>query len=197
MPELDSFLIDDLIVQHQRGALCEAPAKRQPRPSLIPTVRRFVAACAARWTSAVLIGVSMVAAVQVRGEASTLDQIVKSFAEYVVGQGSVKAVRVSTDATVAMRWQAATYKPQNSVSASRELLYAEAALVTSAILMSLPDVRRIAFTMVRGEQVLAMGEVSRSGSLALRFTPHLGGGIYTQPESRPKLYLPGGHGADL
>lgn len=211
MPEPHPFLIDDLIIEHQRDLLREAAAERQlssPRPpraadagrqaqpGLISTARRFIVAWAARWTAAVLIAVSLVAAVQVRGEASTLDQIVKSFAENVLGQGSVKAVRVSTDTTVAMRWEAATYKPQNSVAASRELLYAEAALVTSAILGSLRDVRRIAFTMVWGEQVLATGEVSRSQSLALRFAPRLGGGIYTKPESRPKLYLPGGDGTE-
>lgn len=212
MPESHAFLIDDLIAEHQRDLLREAAAqrhpssprpthssgaRRQPRPSgLIPNVRRFVVAWAARWTAAALIAVSLVAAVQVRGEASTLDQIVKLVAENVLGQGSVKVVRVSTDATVAMRWEAATYKPKNSVAASRELLYAEAALVTSAILGSLPDVPRIAFTMVRGEQVLAAGEVSRSRDLALRFTPQLGGGLYTKPESRPKPYQPGGHGTE-
>lgn len=221
MPEPHPLLMDDLIVEHQRDLLREAHAGRQlgvaraadrsesgrartprpadrpvgerrPWPGLLTIIRRFAMTWAARWTVGALIAVSLVAAGQGRGEASTLDQIVKSFAENVLGQGSVKAVRVSADATVVMRWEAATYKPQNSVAASRELLYAEAALVTGAVLGSVQEIPRIAFTMVRGNQVLAMGEVSRSQGLVLRFAPALGGGTYSEPESRPRLHLPGG-----
>lgn len=47
-------------------------------------------------------------------------------------------------------------------------------------------------TAGQGKLVLATGEVSHSQNLVLRFTPQMGGGIYTETESRPKLYVPGG-----
>ncbi|OFX34931.1 MAG: hypothetical protein A2Z07_07190 [Armatimonadetes bacterium RBG_16_67_12] len=50
-------------------------------------------------------------------EASTLDQIVKSLAENVLGRDTVKAARVSADAAVVMRWEAATYRSQNGLAA--------------------------------------------------------------------------------
>ena len=125
-------------------------------------------------------------------EASTLDQIVKSLAENVLGRDTVKAARVSADATVVMRWEEATYRSQNGLAASRELLYDEAEPVTGAILGSLRDIRRVTFTMVRGGQVLATGDIARSQGLMLRFAPQLGGGIYTKPASRQKVYRPGG-----
>lgn len=207
MPALHPLLMDDLIVEHQRDLLREASAERhariprrtdrpdserRPWPSLIPTIRRLAMMWAARWTVGVLIAVSLVAAGQGRGEASTPDQVVKSLAENVLGHGSVKAVRMSADATVVIRWEAATYRPQNSLAASRELLYDEAGLVTGAILGPLRDVRRITFTMVRGGQVLATGDIARSQDLVLRFAPQLGGGTYTKPASRSKVSVPGG-----
>ena len=88
--------------------------------------------------------------------------------------------------------EAATYKPQNSLETSRELLYAEATLVTGAILGPLQDIRRITFTMARGEQVLATGDVSRSEGLMLTFSRVLGGGTYKKPELRPGNQVPGG-----
>lgn len=140
-----------------------------------------------------IVGLLMAtAAVAVNG--STLDQTVKAIAENVLGRGSVKAVRVSTEAAVVMRWDAATYRPQNSIAASRELLYGEADLVTGAILGSLRDIRHITFTMARGGRVLATGEVWRSQNLVLRLVPQLGGGTYTRPDSRQPTYLPGGSG---
>lgn len=211
MPEPHPLLMDDLIVEHQQDLLREASAGRrartfwladkpadradggvQPWPGLIPIIRRLAMTWAARWTVGILIGVSLVAAGQGAVEASTLDQNAKSIAENVLGRDTVKTARVSADATAVMRWEAATYRPQNSIAASRELLYDEASLVTGAILGSLRDVRRITFTMVRGEQVLATGEVSRSQDLVLRFVPQLGGGTHTKPESRPKPRMPSG-----
>ena len=96
------------------------------------------------------------------------------------------------DATVVMRWEAATYRSQNGLAASRELLYDQAELVTGTILGSLRDIRRVTFTMVRGGQVLATGDIARFQGLMLRFAPQLGGGIYTKPASRQKVYRPGG-----
>jgi hypothetical protein len=149
-----------------------------------------------RWITASIVALLLATAAQVAVHASTLDQIVKSLAENVLGQGSVKAARVSANATAVMRWEAATYEPRNSTAASRELLHDEASLVTGAILGSLPDIRRVTFTMVRGGRVLATGEVSRSQHLVLRLVPHLGGGFYTKPGARPTLTTPAGGRAE-
>ncbi|MDR7418950.1 MAG: hypothetical protein QN178_08560 [Armatimonadota bacterium] len=145
-----------------------------------------------RFVWVVVLALSLAVTAPVRADASPLDQIVKSIAENVLGRDSVKAVRVSVDATAVMRWEAATYRARNGIGTSRELLYDEAGLVTGAILGSRRDIRGISFTMVRGGRVLATGEVSRSQNLVLRLAPHLGGGIYTKPKSRPMLYEPVG-----
>jgi hypothetical protein len=215
MPEPHALLMNDLIVEHQRDLLREASAERQagtprpvnrsggrrrPWPSLIPAVRQLAVAWTARrtarWTASVLLAVLLAAAGQGRAESATMSQIVTALAENVLGRGAVQAVRISTDATVVIRWEAATYRPQNSVAASRELLYDEASLVTGAILGSLRDVRRITFTLVRGGQVWAAGEIAQSGDLVLRFAPQLGGGIHTKPSSQLKVPVSGGGRAE-
>ena len=149
-----------------------------------------------RSIAVMIVALSLVTVPQVAVDASTLDRIVKSTAENVLGRDSVKAVQVSTDATAMMRWEAATYRPRNSIAVSRELLHGEAGLVTGAILGSLPDIDRITFRMVRGGQVLATGDISRSRHPVLWLAPHLGGGIYTGPDSRPTLVAPGGSGSE-
>ena len=209
MTEPHPFLMDDLIVEHQRDLLREASVERQwraPRPKhepdsawrsrrgLIPTIRRLAVAWGVHWMAVIILALPLATVAPVGVDASTLDQIVKSIAENVLGRDSVKAVRVSADATAVMRWEATTYRTQNSIAASRELLYDEAVLVTGAILGSLRDIRRITFTMVRGGQVLGTGEVSRSQNLVLRLVPQLGGGIYTKPDSRLTPYGPSGGG---
>lgn len=214
MPEPHALLMDSLVVEHQRDLLREASAERQtriPRPTnraeggrhlwlgLIPGIRRFgltlTARRAARWTAGVLMAVLLVAAGP-RAEAASLEQIVTSLAENVLGQNAVKAVRTSADATVSIRWEAATYRPQNSLAATRELLYAEAGLVTGSILGSVRDVRRITFTLVRGGQTLAAGEITPSRDLVLRFASHLGGGQYARPASQLKVPASGGGRAE-
>ncbi len=207
--------MNDLIVEHQRDLLREASAerragtprpanwsggRRRPWPGLIPAVRQLAVAWTARRTArltvGVLLAVLLAAAGQGRAESATMSQIVTALAENVLGRSAVQAVRISTDATVVIRWEAATYRPRNSVAASRELLYDEASLVTGAILGSLRDVRRITFTLVHGGQVLATGEIAQSGDLVLRFAPQLGGGIHAKPSSQLKVPVSGGGRAE-
>jgi hypothetical protein len=208
MTEIHPFLMDDLIAEHQRDLMREASAERwsakvstgRPRKRPASATRRLVALMAsrvARQSADILSVVALatllaLAAGQGQAEASSLVQTVRSFAENVLGRGMVKWVRVSPDSTVAMRWEAATYKPQHSLETSRELLYGEAALVTGAVLGPLQDIPRITFTMVRGEQLLATGDVSRSQGLTLTFAPVLGGGTHKKPEFRPGNQVPGG-----
>jgi hypothetical protein len=207
MPEPHVFLFDDLIVEHQRDLLREAAAERwSARVSAgrawrgsISTIRCIVVVMGsrvARQSAGILSVVALatllaLAVAQNQAEALSPVQTVRAFAENVLGRGMVKWVRVSADSTVAIRWEAATYNPQNSLETSRELLYAEATLVTGAILGPLQDIRRITLTMARGEQVVATGDVSRSEGLMLTFSRVLGGGTYRKPESRPRIYPPG------
>jgi hypothetical protein len=181
MPEPHVFLMGDLIVEHQRDLMREAAAER------------WTARQSAGILSIVALATLLVLAFgQGQAEGSTLVQTVRSLAENVLGRGMVRWVRVSSDSTVVMRWEAATYKPTNSREASRELLYGEAALVTGAVLGPLQDIHRLTFSMVRGEQVLATGDISRSHGLTLTFSPVMGGGTHKKPESRPGIYPPGG-----
>ncbi|OFX28071.1 MAG: hypothetical protein A2Z07_05315 [Armatimonadetes bacterium RBG_16_67_12] len=140
---------------------------------------------------AVLLTISVLA--QVRAEAAILIQTVRSLAENTLGTGTVKSVRtVDVGATVLISWESVTYKAANSAAATRELLYAEAALATGAVMGPLQDVRRIRFTIQKGDRTLATGEVWRVRSLTLAFADELGGGTYKAAESKTKPVAPGG-----
>lgn len=139
-----------------------------------------------------LVALVLVVGGQTGVDGSTLDQIAKSLAENVLGRGSVTSVRTAADATMVMRWEAATLRPQVPMTVSRELLYAEAELVTGAVLASLREVRRITFTIVRGPTVLASGEARRFHDVVVRFVPELGGGAMTKIPSTPRGSAPGG-----
>ncbi len=142
-------------------------------------------------TIALLLTFSLLAASQ--GEAATLAEAVRNVAESVLGHGVVTSLRTDgATSTVLMRWRSATYKAGNKLPTTRELLYTETVLATSAIMGQLPEVRRIRFTVLLGDRMLATGETSRARGLQLVFAPALGGGIYKAPASTSKPYLPGG-----
>jgi hypothetical protein len=56
----------------------------------------------------------------------------------------------------------------------------------------LQEVRRIRFTVLQGNRMLATGETSRARALQLAFAPELGGGIYKAPASTGTANSPSG-----
>lgn len=113
---------------------------------------------------------------------------VRSLAEDVLGPGSVTSVRMLDDgAQVLIRWESPTYKPSTPVAVTREQIFAEAQLATGSVMGQLDQVKRIRFTIVRKDQMLATGENSRSRGVVMMFSPKMGGGIMkpTNPKYDP------------
>jgi hypothetical protein len=150
-------------------------------------LRRLARGVAGFLTLVVAIGALAAA----RAEGATLLDIIRSLAENTLGAGTVKIVRIDREATVSLQWDSATYRPGNTAAVTRELLFAEAALATGNIIATLPDIRGIRFTITRGKQILATGEVWRVDSIRLDFAIALGGGTYV-PDPRVKPSSPGG-----
>ncbi len=142
------------------------------------------AAVARRLTRGVASFLALVVAIgtlaAARAEGATLLDVIRSLAESTLGAGTVKVVRIDRDATVSLQWDTATYRPGNGKPVTRELLFVEAALATGHIITRLPDVRGIRFTITRGKQVLATGEVWRVDSIRLDYAIASGSGSYAQ-----------------
>jgi hypothetical protein len=120
-------------------------------------------------------------------------QGVRALVENVLGPGTVKSVRMAdAGTTVMLVWESATYKPANRLALTRELLYAEAALATGAVMGPLWDLRRVRFSIVRGTQLLASGETGRARPLIVAFGAALGGGTYVAGPVPVRPVVPGG-----
>ncbi len=143
---------------------------------------------------AVLVVFTLLVAVQ--ANAASVLEASRALAENVLGDGQVKSLRAAdNDATLLIRWESATYKATNSQATTRELLYAEAILTTNSIIGQLPQVFRIRFTIMQGEHMLGTGQTTRAHGVSLMFSPALGGGTYSVPESKPKPMVPGADGS--
>lgn len=115
-------------------------------------------------------------------------QTARSLAENVLGSGTVKSLSIVEDGTkVLMRWEAATYRPNNKLEATRDLLYAEAELATGSILGRMKEVATVRFSILIKDQTVATGENLRGKGVSMVFAPALGGGTHKpRPPSDPK-----------
>jgi hypothetical protein len=117
----------------------------------------------------------------------------RALAENILGTGTVKAISTADHGrTVAIRWESPTFKVTNTVAASRELLYAEAVLASSAIMASVPETTRVRFAIVRHGRPMAGGEAVRGRATLLVFSAELGGGVYEAPVTVGTTVRPGG-----
>ena len=131
-----------------------------------------------RLASLVVIALAVALLSAPHTEATPLERSVRRIAETVLGEGTVQVVQVVHNGRVALvRWEAATYEPENPLAVTREILYGEAELTTGAVIARLPELIRIRFAIVHGKEVLAQGETGRGG-LRLVFGSALGGGTY-------------------
>jgi hypothetical protein len=125
-------------------------------------------------------------------DAATPAARLRALAENVLGAGTVRAVStIDEGRTLVIRWESATFKPTNTLAATREFLYAEAVLTSSAVMASLPEVTRVRFTIVRDGRPLAAGEALRGQATLLAFSAEVGGGVYESPVT-VKTTRPGG-----
>jgi hypothetical protein len=126
-------------------------------------------------------------------QAAPATERIRALAENILGRDTVRLVRLADQgSTVIIVWTSPTYRRTNTVAATRELLYAEAALAAGAISGVLPEVTRIRFTIVVDGRVLATGEAVRARALVLSYDAWLGGGTYTQTEAPVRPVVPGG-----
>jgi hypothetical protein len=115
----------------------------------------------------------------VQAESNEVAATARSLAENVLGAGTVTSLTVADKgATILIRWESATWRPNLKVDAVRDGLVAEAQLATGSILGRIYTVSRIKFSIKRADAVLASGENNRSGGLKLNFAASLGGGTY-------------------
>jgi len=115
----------------------------------------------------------------VQAAANGIAATARSLAENVLGRGTVTSLTLADQgATVLIRWESATWRPNLKVEAVRDGLVAEAQLATGSILGRLHTVSRVKFSIKRADAVLATGENNRSSGLKLTFAASLGGGTY-------------------
>lgn len=135
---------------------------------------------------AALVGLAPGAQAQEEKPALPLITQVRSLAENVLGTGLIRGVSVTEGgATVLMRWEAATYRPEHKAEYARNQLFGEAELVTGSIMGGVRSVSRIRFSMARRDgQVLASGVNTRGPGVTLTFSALLGGGSYQSVPSK-------------
>lgn len=128
-----------------------------------------------------------------------LVEAARDLIESVLGAGTVQAIRSAGDGSdLLVRWDSPTFLRAANVGDARQMMYAEAVVVTGTIFGHLRGVRRVRFTLVRGERMLATGEHIRGQDARMIFAGELGG-PYTPsaPGTPPKPKPSGGATQEL
>lgn len=100
--------------------------------------------------------------------------IAKNLAENVLGENTVKRVKVTQNGRVIdIAWDAVLYKPSNSRETNREQLKGEAELATGSI-MGVMRPEMIRYTILLGQRSLASGQRTRDG-FTITYAKELGG----------------------
>lgn len=153
---------------------------------------------------AIIAGAALITVASVAGPAQgqapapSLATLVRNIAESVLGEDTVKLVKLADSGrTVLIRWESATYRPHDRIADTREILYGEALLATTAVLSQMRNFVRIKFTMVQGTRMLATGVNHRGRGLSLVFSPELGGGRYDSGGAAEDTQKAPGTGASL
>lgn len=124
---------------------------------------------------------------------STTQKKARALAENVLGAGTVKSLSVSDHgATVLIRWESATYKPENRLETTRELMHTEAELATGSMMGRMAEITRIRFSILLKDQTAASGENLRGRGVAIVFAAAFGGGTYKRPEPKSDTKRTGG-----
>ncbi|HEU5298645.1 MAG TPA: hypothetical protein VFW08_04040 [bacterium] len=91
------------------------------------------------------------------GPAPQPETVAKNLAQNVLGEGTVRSVRVSADrGEVDIAWDAVLYRPSQTPAVNREQLRGEAELATGSILGVMKP-RVIRFTILVGVEPIARG----------------------------------------
>jgi hypothetical protein len=119
--------------------------------------------------------VGLLAAVLAGAAAAPAAQVARNLAENVLGPGTVRWVRVSSDGQrVDIAWETVLYHPAHSPQRNREQMRGEAELATGAIMGVLwPEA--IYYFMLRDSRILARGRRTREGEFTITYATELGG----------------------
>jgi len=105
--------------------------------------------------AAVILSAASLAAAQER--APSPDLVARNLAENVLGEGTVRSVRVvSGGRQIVITWDAVLYRPTQTRAKNREQLRGEAELATGAV-MGVLKPSLIRFTMLLNDRPLAQG----------------------------------------
>lgn len=111
-------------------------------------------------------------------------EMARNLAENVLGHGTVQSVRIKARSLL-IAWESATYRPENDLMQTRELLHAEAELATGSMMGRLRQINTIHFVITGGGRRLANGVNARGAGITLTFAAHLGGGQYVPRQTVP------------
>lgn len=101
--------------------------------------------------------------------------IAKNLAENVLGENTVRSVRVTRNGRIIeITWDAVLYRRANSKERNREQLRGEAELATGSIMgVMRPDMIR--YRMLLGRLIIASGTRSREGGFSIMYAKALDG----------------------
>lgn len=113
---------------------------------------------------------------------ASAEVVAKNLAENVLGEQTVKQVKVSSDGRqIDITWESATYKASNSRETIRDLLKTEAELAGGAI-MGVMRPTALRFVIFLGQKTLASGEMTNSGGFSITYHPDLRGYAFARLE---------------
>ena len=122
--------------------------------------------------AAVILSAASLAAAQER--APSPDLVARNLAENVLGEGTVRSVRVvSGGRQIVITWDAVLYRPTQTRAKNREQLRGEAELATGAV-MGVLKPSLIRFTMLLNDRPLAQGARS-SDAFTITYAKELDG----------------------
>lgn len=124
--------------------------------------------------AAVLFAVVLLAGTAARSAAQAPPEVIaRNLAQNVLGEGTVRSVRVSRDRSeIDIVWDAVLYRSTSTPARNREQLRGEAELATGSI-MGVMKPRLIRFTMLLLERPIARGERTAEG-LTITYAEELG-----------------------
>lgn len=108
-------------------------------------------------------------------QAVPAEVIARNLAENVLGEGTVKRVRVVRDGRiVVIVWETVLYRDSNTRERNREQLRGEAELATGSI-MGVMHPETIQYAILSGQKMLASGQRTRDGGFTIKYAKELGG----------------------
>jgi hypothetical protein len=119
-----------------------------------------------------LVAVLLATAGAASGQAPPPELVAKNLAQNVLGEGTVRSVRVSHDGSeIDIAWDAVLYRATATAARNREQLRGEAELATGSI-MGVMRPRLIRFRMLVRHRMIARGQRTAEG-LTISYAPEL------------------------